>query len=447
MTRTKGKAAGAASATQDNATVVLDGEALADAVDASVERPREAVAATAVAAPVTAPLSEEVASQVHASAATGDMVDEADLGATKPRLGAVQPPAPQAPTPEASPEASDPGATTQLPMLAAEPAPSSDIVDEVDMEWAMADQPTLQMAPRSPNPARPLRPAYLETGEQPVWPPRPTPPSNPVLRAGDGSPTPLLSEDRTPTPIPRPATLRAAIRPPSTAGRLPSPTGRQPVVNSPAAYSNPRLRRFQELREQREAHTAGKNAPGDMPPVAQLVRQWWNDLLPGLQTALQYQHEARASGVYPIPAHEPTVAARLGDAFGRLTAAVRDLSERAQSAAGPTLNRLHDRAEQAAQVLVNRIEGSPERQQAPLLGPGRLAVFFRPGVTMRDAQQLLLTSRARPLRLIPRRHGFLALVPPGRESEVGSQLRVHPFVRDVVYLEYDEDHYPLPSPR
>jgi hypothetical protein len=441
MTRTTGKAAAAAKPTQENTTIVLDGEALADTAKAHADGPRVTVEATAVAtpvaAPVTAPLSKEVASQVSAS--TG--ADEANLGATKPRLAAVPPPAPAAP----SLETSDPGATTQLPMPAAEFAPRAEIMDEVDMEWTLADQPTLQMVPRPPNPARPLRPAYLETGEQPVWPPRPTPPSNPVVRPGDPSPTPLLSEDRTPTPIPRPATLRTAIRPPSTTGRLPSPTGRQPVVSSPAAYSNPRLRRFQELREQREAHTAGKHAPGDMPPVAQMVRQWWSDLLPGLQTALQYQHAARASGVYPIPAHEPTVAARLGDAFGRLTAAVRDLSERAQSAAGPKLNRLHDRAEHAAQVLVNRIEGPPERQQAPLLGPGRLAVFFRPGVTMRDAQQLLLTSRARPLRLIPRRHGFLALVPPGRESEVGGQLRVHPFVRDVVYLEYDEGGHPAPT--
>lgn len=437
MSTTKRKVAEPAHQSQDNATIVLDGEALAEAVESSAEGAHATVDLPAVAAPVTGPLAEGVAAPISPLAAGG----ESDLGATRPRVAAVQPPVPQG----ASLDASDPGATTQLPMLGAGVATSSEIEDETDPEWAMADQPTLMMVPRPANPARSARPAFLETGEQAVWPPRPTPPFNPVVRRGDPLQTPPSSEDRTPTPIPRPATLRTAIRPPSTTGRLPSPTGRQPVVSSPAAYSNPRFRRFQELREQREAHIAGKNAPGDLPPVAQLVRQWWSDLLPGLQTALQHQHDARASGVYPIPAHEPTVATRMGDAFGRLTAAVRDLSERAQSAANPALNRLHNRAEHAAQALVNRIEGPPERQQAPLLGPGRLAVFFRPGVTVRDAQQLLVATRARPLRLIPRRHGFLALVPPGRESEVGSQLRVHPFVRDVAYLQYDDNGQPVPA--
>jgi hypothetical protein len=176
-----------------------------------------------------------------------------------------------------------------------------------------------------------------------------------------------------------------------------------------------------------------------------MVRQWWSDLLPGLSQALDHMHEARASGIYPIPAYEPAPAGRLGDAFGRLTRAARDLSGRAQAAAGPTFNRLHERAEQAAQALVDRIEGPPARQQGPLLGPGRLAIFFEQGVSVGQAQQLLVTNRARPMRLIPRRHGFLALVPPGQEPAVGEQLRQHPYVRDVVYLEYDDDGQPLPA--
>lgn len=199
------------------------------------------------------------------------------------------------------------------------------------------------------------------------------------------------------------------------------------------------MRRLMDLRQRREAHAEGQQPVGENPPVAQVVRQWWSDLLPGLSQALDHQHEARASGVHPIPAHEPSPLAGLGDAFGRLAAVVRDLGERAQSAAMPALTRLHDRAEQAAQALVDRIEGPPVRQQAPLLGPGRLAVFFRQGVTVGQAQRVLVSNQVRPMRLIPRRHGFLGMVQPGYEAEVGEQLRQHPYVRDVVYLRYDEN--------
>jgi hypothetical protein len=59
-------------------------------------------------------------------------------------------------------------------------------------------------------------------------------------------------------------------------------------------------------------------------------------------------------------------------------------------------------------------------------------------VTVGQAQRLLLTAQARPLRLIPRKHGFLALVRPGSEEEIAERLRQHPYVRDVIYIEYDE---------
>jgi hypothetical protein len=236
-------------------------------------------------------------------------------------------------------------------------------------------------------------------------------------------------------------TLRSMMRPAPGQERIPSPTGR-PAAGTWPANSDPRIRRLEELRRQRLAQIAGEHGEGV--PVAQMVRQWWNDLVPGMRNALHSQHEARASGVYPMPATETATTGRLGDAFGRLSAAVRDMSERAQSATGPTLKGIHERAEHAAQAIVERFEGSPARQQAPLLGPGRLAVFFRQGVTVGDAQRLLVATRARPMRLIPRRHGFLALVPPGNESSIGEQLRQHPYVRDVVYLEYDALGQALP---
>jgi hypothetical protein len=201
------------------------------------------------------------------------------------------------------------------------------------------------------------------------------------------------------------------------------------------------MERFQYLREERIAHQEGARGPGDARPVADIVRQWWRDLRPGLDSALTYQREARITGSHPIPAHEDTPASRLGDAFGRLAASARGLTGRAQSAMAPKINRLqelHAQAETAASALVQKLETPEARQQAPLLGPGRIAVFFKQGVTVGQAQSLLGATRARPIRLIPRKHGFLALVAPGSEAEISARLREHPYVRDVAYLQYNE---------
>ena len=85
-----------------------------------------------------------------------------------------------------------------------------------------------------------------------------------------------------------------------------------------------------------------------------------------------------------------------------------------------------------------RVEGDSMRQQAPLLGPGaHITVIFRQGVTVGQAQRLLAANAARPMRLIPREHGFLARVESGKEAEVCERLRQHPYVREV-YPEYNE---------
>lgn len=450
--------------TNENTTVALDMADLAAAVDNQVTNNGDTqpipILATRLQPPDSAPshVASATVKPGNVSRSPNDSGAGAPVAAemdTDPPLDAT-PKAMRRPTP-AIPDA-DPNATNQLPQSGGltgldvlgtldsssgsrafasavdGPLPGG-IVDEVDPEWALADQPTLQITPLT---RRPARPAFLETGEQEVWPPRPTP-APAVTRDGrtepgdQESPSPY-EPGANPRPIPRPAT-----RPVLPQERLASPTGRRPLGNTDAAYSDPRRRRYVELQMQRGAHDHGQPGPADIPPIAQMVRQWWKDLMPGLQTALDHQHEARASGVYPLPAHEvePAMGTRLGDAFGRLAAAVRDLGERAQSAAMPALTRMHERAEQAAQAIVGRLEGPQARQQAPFLGPGRLAVFFRQGVTVGQAQRLLLIHRAQPMRLIPRKHGFLARVMPGREAEVGAELRQHPYVRDVVYLEYN----------
>lgn len=298
------------------------------------------------------------------------------------------------------------------------------IADEVD-EWSVADQPTVQLVPRPQRPAgrTSVLPRFLDTDEQQSWPP---------LSAADVEAARSLRR-------------RAISRTDRTGDqRLAAPDGR-PIPQTPprgiprSALPDPRMERFQELRGHREALEDGEASPEEVAPVTERVRAWWNDLRPGLQRALHYQHVARASGIHAIPAYAPgPPTSRLGDVFGRLAASAREFSERAQSAAGPALKRLHDQAEQAAQAIVGRFEGSPAQQQAPFLGPGRVAVFFRPGVTVGQAQRLLAASQARPMRIIPRKHGFLAYVTPGREPEVSERLRQHPYVRDVVYMEYDE---------
>ena len=273
-----------------------------------------------------------------------------------------------------------------------------DIPDETDDEWSVADQPTAAIRHRT------LADAQGAAHERSA---RPEVLGGPRLASPDGALMPMTP----PTGIPL------------------------------SALANPRMERFQELREQRKAHERGERAPHDSPPVNERVRTWWMDLTPGLQRALKLQHEARESGTHAVPGYVVTVASamlRMTDAFGRLAVSTRELANRAHATAGPALRRVHESAEAYAQALIEKLEGTPVQQQAAFLGPGRLAVLFKSGVTVGQAQRLLQHNEARPLRLIPRKHGFLALVQRGMEAEVADRLKQHPYVRDVIYMEYDD---------
>lgn len=313
-----------------------------------------------------------------------------------------------------------------------EPEPSNvvddEILDETDYgarneeEWSIAEQPTVALAPGKVLSARPR---FLDTEERAIWPPLPA------------------SDAPTPGTLPEAAASlhRRAIPRLDRTGqqRYASPTGRPmpgepPTGIPPSAYQDPRSERLRELHRRRDAKEHGEQDPSEDRQVTERVRQWWSDLRPGLRDALEYQHEARASGVHPIPAYEPAPSSRLGDVFGRLTASARGLTERAR----PAFEKLHDQAEHAAQAIVGRFEPDPARQQAPFLGPGRIAIFFRSGVSVGQAQRLLSSNEARPLRIIPRKHGFLAYVLPGTEEKVSNRLRIHPYVRDVVFMPINE---------
>lgn len=384
------------------------------------------------------PMTEPARPRYHTLAST--------FNRSRASASSSDPAAPMAQTPPPS-EPITPPAPPVIPADAqaqrfAESDEIEDILDEVvdsDDDWALADQPTVQWTPQQIQQIQQLRPDFLQTGEQQSWPPRPdgayiapeSDASHHDWRMG------LPPRPRPPFP------LNGAPRPNSVGEqRFAAPNGRvapePPSASTAGAQPDPRMERFQELRRQRFAHVQGERTDDDPLPMADAVRQWWNDLRPGVQSALNFQREARASGMHPIPAYESATVARLGDAFGRLAASARELSDRAQQAAAPTIKRIHDQVEQAAQGLISRFEGDNVRQQAPLLGPGRIAIFFRQGVTVGQAQRLLAASAARPMRLIPRKHGFLARVLPGKEAEVCERLRLHPYVRDVAYLEYNE---------
>jgi hypothetical protein len=331
-------------------------------------------------------------------------------GGTNPQNAPLPPPPPPPPAPEPPAFADD------------------EILDETEYgardeeEWSIAEQPTVALAPGTVLSARPR---FLDTDERAVWPPLPA------------------SEASIPGTLPEAAASlhRRAIPRPDRTGlsRFASPNGRPMPGESPTgfprtAFPDPRMQRLQELHRRRDAKEHGEEDPATEKQVTERVRQWWSDLRPGLRDALEYQHEARASGVHPIPAYEAAPSSRLGDVFGRLTASARGLTERAR----PAFERLHNQAEHAAQAIVGRFEPDAARQQAPFLGPGRVAVFFRSGVSVGQAQRLLSSNEARPLRIIPRKHGFLAYVLPGTEEMVSNRLRIHPYVRDVIFMSINE---------
>ena len=389
----------------------------------------------------------------HASADARDGL-EAETGPSAemsaPIVAAHAPHADVADTPDAPPEPERPrhhtlasitrargGTNPQNAPLPPPPPPpepeppafaDDEILDETDYaardeeEWSIAEQPTVALAPGMVLSARPH---FLDTDERAVWPPLPA------------------SAESIPGTLPEAAASlhRRAIPRPDRTGpnRYASPNGRpmpgEPPTGFPrTAFPNPRMQRLQELHRRRDAKEHGEDDPVADKQVTERVRQWWSDLRPGLRDALEYQHEARASGVHPIPSYEAAPSSRLGDVFGRLTASARGLTERAR----PAFERLHNQAEHAAQAIVGRFEPDAARQQAPFLGPGRVAVFFRSGVSVGQAQRLLSSNEARPLRIIPRKHGFLAYVLPGTEEMVSNRLRIHPYVRDVIFMTINE---------
>ncbi len=286
--------------------------------------------------------------------------------------------------------------------------------------------------------------ALLDAPPPPMEAPIPPPPLD------DPFPPPARSFPR-PLPdasFPRPDASDASGTPTRRRADLPAqgeasgmPTRKRAPQSGPLFDRDEELARLRRLRLEREAQ--GHAVAPESEQITSKLRQWWRDIRPGLDRVLGRSHRAGSRGArattYQTSSQLPAVRMRPvteGDipAVSRLSAAARTIGERAQTAAGPALAKLHTRAEHMAQQIVDRIDerlgGRPPLQHV-LLGPGRMIVSFAPNVTIRDAQIIIASVQARSLRRLVGYNAYLVLVPPGREARYAERLHAYRQVTGV----------------
>lgn len=192
-------------------------------------------------------------------------------------------------------------------------------------------------------------------------------------------------------------------------------------------------REFAQLRGQRLARDSQAHpVVTDPRPLTSQIRRLWDRVQPGLERVMGRAHR---SGFYALGASAsqtstnlPAVRLRADDdapAIAPRSSAARAIGERASTAAVPALRRLHSRAEEAAQRLVEKIDaslGATPPMKHVLLGPGRMIIAFAPGISIRNAQIVIASVQARPLRRLVGYNAYLVLVPPGRESRYAERL-------------------------
>ena len=240
-------------------------------------------------------------------------------------------------------------------------------------------------------------------------------------------------------PLPR-------VDPPSfDAARQPLPINR--ASNTPTRKRGESVDPEEELarlrRQRLERETAAAGYSSQEPALTNKLRQWWNDLQPGIARVLGRSHRAGSRGArattYQTSAQLPAVRLRSMDeaeapAVQRGSQTARGIGQRAQTAAHPALAKMHSRAENMAQNIVDRIDerlgGRPPLQHV-LLGPGRMIVSFAPNVTIRDAQLIISSIQARSLRRLVGYNAYLVLVPPGREARYAERLHAYRQVTGV----------------
>jgi hypothetical protein len=297
-------------------------------------------------------------------------------------------------------------------------------------EDARSERPTIILDVAAllaaPPPAPPAAPRRTAPDARPARPRLDAPP-----HADVSFPQPDASFPR-PVPAGTPTRRRDETR---------TPTHKRDQPAMPAGDHDEELARLRRLRLAREAQEGA--ATPQATPVSEKLRQWWHDMRPSLDRVLGRTHRAGSRGArataYQTSASLPAVRVRSVAADGvpavqRLSATARGIGERAQTAAGPALTRLHTRAEHMAQQIVDHIDerlGSRPPLQHVLLGPGRMIVSFAPNVTIRDAQIIISSVQARTLRRLVGYNAYLVLVPPGREARYAERLHAYRQVTGV----------------
>lgn len=253
------------------------------------------------------------------------------------------------------------------------------------------------------------------------------------------APPPVI---RAPTP---PAPVRRALEPlqPAQSDVRPRLESGIPTRKRGPGVTDPDDR-LAELHRLRSDLAAGviQRIPEE-PFLTDKIRQWWDEIQPGIDRVLGRAHRAGTRGAkatsHQTSAQMPAVHARSLDveqipAIHKLSHAARQIGTRAQTAAAPALHKMHSRAERVAQHLVDSIDerlgGRPPMQHV-LLGPGRMIVAFGTTVTIRDAQAIIAAVQARALRRLIGYNAYLVLVPPGREARYAERLHMYQQVSGV----------------
>lgn len=207
---------------------------------------------------------------------------------------------------------------------------------------------------------------------------------------------------------------------------------------------------FATLRGQRLAKEEGRlERLPDEPFVTDKLRQWWQDIQPGINRVLGRAHRGGLRGLRlattqstgALPQVSLSGIHEVAQATPRDPGTLQAIGKRAQSAASPALKKLHDRAEHMAQHLVDALDerlGAPPMQQV-LLGPGRMIVTFAPHVSIRIAQTIITSVQARSLRCLVGYNAYLIMIPPGREAVFAERLHVY---REVTGIHFGPQRPP-----
>ncbi len=182
--------------------------------------------------------------------------------------------------------------------------------------------------------------------------------------------------------------------------------------------------KFAQLHEQRVAKEQGKiDRLPEEPYISDKLRQWWQDIQPGVHMLFHQGTETAAAPAEPAEKH-----------INGVLSLAQKIGLAAQKTALPAIKKMHDRAENAAQRIVNAIDdkiGAGPPMQHVLLGPGRMVVTFAPQVSIRTAQTIIAAVQSRAIRRLVGYNAYLIMTPPGKEALFAERLHMYHEVTGV----------------